>query len=159
VTHASYAGLMKKHVVPELGRVKLDKLSPAHLQGIYRSRLDSGLSPRTVQYIHTVLRRALKQALRWNLVPCNVAEAVDPPRLRKGEMRPLSPPEARRLLNAARGDRLEALYVLAVHCGLRRPDGAFVARFSAKDMTYEAVEREALEDRLLAQARRLQAGS
>ena len=42
---------------------------------------------------------------------------------------------------------------------LRRPDGAFVARFSAKDMTYEAVEREALEDRLLAQARRLQAGS
>jgi hypothetical protein len=42
---------------------------------------------------------------------------------------------------------------------LRRPDGAFVARFSAKDMTVEAVERVALEDRLLAQARRLQAGS
>ena len=120
VTHASYAGLMKKHVVPELGRVKLDKLSPAHLQGLYRAKLGTGLSPRTVQYVHTVLHRALKQALRWNLVPRNVAEAVDPPRMRKGEMHPLTASEARKLLEAAREGRLEALYVLAVHCGLRQ---------------------------------------
>ena len=111
---------MDKHVAPALGNVRLSKLTPAHLQGFYRSKLDAGLSPRTVQYLHSVLHRALKQALRWRLVPRNVTEAVDPPRVRKEEMRPLSPAEARKLLEATRTDRLEALYVLAVHCSLRQ---------------------------------------
>lgn len=53
-------------------------------------------------------------------VPRNVSEAVDPPKAQREEVRPLSPEQARRLLEAARGDRLEALYVLAVHCGLRQ---------------------------------------
>jgi integrase len=120
VTFDSYSGLVKKHIIPAVGRVKLDKLSPAHLQGLYREKLDAGLSPRTVQYLHVVLHRALKQALRWNLVPRNVAEAVDPPKVHREEMRPLSPTEARKLLEVAREDRLDALYVLAVHCGLRQ---------------------------------------
>jgi integrase len=91
VTHQSYEMLIDKHVVPALGNVKLSKLTPAHLQGFYRSKLDSGLSPRTVQYIHIVLHRALKQALRWRLVVRNVAEAVDPPRVPKKDITPLSP--------------------------------------------------------------------
>jgi integrase len=100
--------------------VKLSKLTPAHLQGFYRSKLDSGLSPRTVQYIHVVLHRALKQALRWGLVVRNVAEAVDPPRVPKKDITPLSPDQARTFLEAASGDRLEALYVLAIHTGMRQ---------------------------------------
>ncbi len=120
VTHESYARLVRVHVVPSLGNVKLSKLVPAHLQGFYRDKLDSGLSPRTVQYLHVVLHRALKQALRWGMVPRNVADAVDPPRADKKEVSPLSPAEARTLLKAARGDRLEALYVLAVHTGMRQ---------------------------------------
>ncbi len=120
VTFESYKQLMRVHVVPALGRIKLEKLSPAHLQGFYRQKLDAGLSPRTVQYLHVVLHRALKQALRWGLVPRNVSEAVDPPRVHREEISPLSPVQARALLEAARGDRLEALYVLAVHCGLRQ---------------------------------------
>jgi integrase len=120
VTFESYAHLVRVHIVPALGRVKLKALSPVHLQGFYRAKLDAGLSPRTVQYLHVVLHRALKQALRWGLVPRNVSEAVDPPRVRREEIRPLSPAQARTLLEAARDDRLEALYVLAVHCGLRQ---------------------------------------
>jgi len=120
VTFDSYAMLVEKHIIPAIGRVKLDKVSPAHLQGFYREKLDAGLSPCTVQYLHVVLHRALKQALRWNLVPRNVAEAVDPPKVHRDEMCPLATAEARKLLEAAREDRLEALYVLAVHCGLRQ---------------------------------------
>ena len=120
VTFESYAHLVHVHIAPALGRVKLKALSPAHLQGFYRAKLDAGLSPRTVQYLHVVLHRALKQALRWGLVPRNVSEAVDPPRVRREEIRPLSPAQARTLLETARDDRLEALYVLAVHCGLRQ---------------------------------------
>jgi integrase len=112
--------LVDKHVVSALGNVKLSKLTPAHLQGFYRSKLDSGLSPRTVQYIHVVLHRALKQALRWGLVVRNVAEAVDPQRVPKKDITPLSPDQARTFLEAASGDRLEALYVLAIHTGMRQ---------------------------------------
>ncbi len=100
--------------------MKLTALSPAHLQGFYRSKLEAGLSPRTVQYLHVVLHRALKQALRWGLVARNAAEAVDPPKPQKKEIKPLARDEARRLLEVARADRLNALYVLAVHCGLRQ---------------------------------------
>jgi integrase len=120
ITHKSYAMLVNKHVVPALGNVRLSKLTPAHLQSFYRSKLDAGLSPRTVQYLHAVLHRALKQALRWGLVTRNVAEAVDPPKVHKKEITPLSPEQARTFLEAARGDRLETLYVLAVHTGMRQ---------------------------------------
>ncbi len=86
VTFESYSRLVRVHIVPALGRVKLKAISPAHLQGFYRTKLDAGLSPRTVQYIHSVLHRALKQALRWGLVARNVSEAVDPPRVRREEI-------------------------------------------------------------------------
>ena len=120
ITYESYEMLVNKHVGPALGNVRLSNLTPAHLQGFYRSKLDAGLSPRTVQYLHVVLHRALKQALRWGLVPRNVAEAVDPPKVPKKDVTPLSPDQARALLEATRGDRLEALYVLAVHTGMRQ---------------------------------------
>ncbi len=120
VTFESYERLIRKHGLPRLGRLKLERLSPAHLQALYRSTLDDGLSPRTVRYLHAVLHRALKQAVRWNLVVRNPAEAVDPPRSQGKEMCPLSAEEARKLLEVAREDRLEALYVLAVNCGLRQ---------------------------------------
>jgi integrase len=120
ITHDSYEMLVTKHVIPAIGNVKISKLTPAHLQSFYRAKLDEGLSPRTVQYLHVVLHRALKQALRWNLVPRNVAEAVDPPRVPKKDVTPLSPDQARTFLEAVQGDRLEALYVLAIHTGLRQ---------------------------------------
>lgn len=122
ITHESYERLVNKHVVPALGNVKLSKLTPAHLQGFYRTKLDAGLSPRTVQYLHVVLHRALKQALRWSFVTRNVAEAVDPPKVHNKEVTPLSPEQARVFLEAASeaGDRLEALYMLAIHTGMRQ---------------------------------------
>ncbi len=120
VTFESYARLVRVHVAPALGRVKLNKLSPAHLQGFYRSKLDAGLSPRTVQYLHVVLHRALKQALRWGLVARNAAVAVDPPKVHRKEVRTLSTGEVKKLLDAARDDRLEALYMLALTTGMRQ---------------------------------------
>ena len=119
-TLGNYRLQVRQHIIPALGRMKLKSLSPAHVQGFYRSKLDAGLKPSSVRYIHAVLHRALKQAVRWGLVPRNVTEAVDIPKLTREEINALSPEETRRFLAAARGDRLEALYVLAVHCGPRR---------------------------------------
>lgn len=112
--------LVTKHIVPGIGRVKLKNLNALRLQGLYRDRLDAGLSPATVQKMHHVLHKALGQAVRWNLIPRNPADAVKAPTPTPKEMHPLSVHEARRLLAAAQGDRLEALYVLAIHTGMRR---------------------------------------
>ena len=112
--------LVANHIKPALGQLKLRNLNAPHLQGLYRDRLDSGLSGSTVQKIHHVLHKALAQSVKWNLIPLNPADAVKAPTPTPKEMHPLSASEARKLLEAARGHRLEALYVLAVHTGMRR---------------------------------------
>jgi integrase len=90
------------------------------VQGLYPDKLDSGLSSATVQKIHTVIHKALTQALKWNKILRNAADAIKAPRSAPEEMHPLSPDEARKLIEAVRGDTLEALYVLAVHTGMRQ---------------------------------------
>src|ERR671913_920933 len=112
--------LVTNHVKPSIGRVKLKNLNARLLQSLYRERLDSGLSASTVQKIHHVLHKALTQAMRWDLIPRSPADSVKAPTPTPKEMHPLSALEARQLLEAAQGDRLEALYVLAVHTGMRR---------------------------------------
>lgn len=77
------------------------------------------LSPASVAYGRTVLRAALNQALRWGLVARNVAALVDPPRVTRKEVEPFTLDEARAFLAAVKGDRLEALYTVALALGLR----------------------------------------
>jgi integrase len=119
-TYDRDASLVNNHLRPALGGIRLKKLSAANVQGFYRDRLDHGLSPSTVHKMHAILHKALSQALKWHMVPRNVTEAVRPPRPAHKEMRPLTSEEARRLLQAARGNGLEALYVLAVTTGMRQ---------------------------------------
>jgi integrase len=119
-TFERYEQVVRLHINPVLGNVKLKNLTPAHVRGLYRQKLDAGLSPRTVQYVHVTLHKALKQAVADGLVPRNVTEAVKPPQVRREEIQPLSAEQVKVLFEAAKGDRLEALYVLAVTTGLRQ---------------------------------------
>jgi integrase len=112
--------LVTNHVKPALGRVKLKNLSAMHLQRLYREKLDAGLSASTIQKVHHVVHKALSQAVSWDLIARSPADAVKAPTPTTEEMRSLSAEEMRRLLEAAGGDRLEALYVLAVTTGMRR---------------------------------------
>jgi integrase len=118
-TLENYAYIARLHIIPELGRVRLRALKSRDVRRHYREKLDSGLSPRTVQIIHTVLRKALQQAVRDDVLPRNVCDAVTAPRQTKKEMQPLTPEQAKRLLENVREDRLRALYVLAITAGLR----------------------------------------
>jgi integrase len=70
--------------------------------------------------VHTALRKALKDAVADGLVPRNATDGIKVPRPKKKEINPLSPEQTRAFLDAVFGDRLEALYVLAVHKGLRQ---------------------------------------
>lgn len=76
----SYLYLIRKHIVPELGSCKLNQLRPDMLQAFYTLKVNSGLSKRTVQYMHAVLHKALKQAVKWGLLVRNVADLVDVPK-------------------------------------------------------------------------------
>jgi integrase len=94
---------------------------PAHVRGFYGEKSRSKLSPATVKKMHVVLRKALSQAVSDGLVPRNAADGAKPPRVGAPgeEIRPLDAEECAAFLEASRGERLEALYVVAVHCGLR----------------------------------------
>jgi integrase len=133
-TWERYEGVVRVHLLPAVGSLPLGKLGPHHLQRLYRQLLARGLRPATVRYVHAVVHRALEQAVRWRLLPLNPASLVDPPRIDRREMASLSPEEARRFLDAARGERLEAAYALAVTAGLRLGE-ALAVRWESLDST------------------------
>jgi len=108
-----------KHLIPGIGRHSLAKLSPQHLQLFYNKKLADGLSPTTVHAIHSMLHRALEDALQMGLVNRNVSEMLKPPRRGHREMMPLSVSEVQRFLEVVREDRFYALYVLALSTGMR----------------------------------------
>ncbi len=119
-TYERYEQVFRVHIRPALGQVKLMVLTSAHIRGLIRQKLDAGLSGSSVRQVHVTLNKALKQAVDDCLVPRNVAASVKAPRLRREEVRPLEREQVRALFEAARGERLEALYTLAVTAGLRR---------------------------------------
>jgi integrase len=120
-TYANYSYITRVHISPALGRVKLKNLTPAHVRGFYGEKARTNLSAATVKKMHVVLRRALSHAVSDGVIPRNAADNVKPPRASAPgeEIRPLNSVECCAFLEASRGERLEALYVLAVHCGLR----------------------------------------
>ena len=118
-TWTRYEQLVRIHALPALGRLRLSRLRPEHLQELYADRLASGQAPASVRQLHAVLHRALKQAMRWGLVARNVGDLVSAPRVERREMQTLDPEQARAFLAAAKGERLEALYVLALTTGMR----------------------------------------
>lgn len=120
-TYANYSYIVRVHIAPALGHTKLKSLTPAHVRSFYGGKSSSNLSGATVRKMHVVLRRALSQAVSDGLIPRNAAVGVRPPRTGAPgeEIRPLNPEECSAFLDASRGERLETLYILAVHCGLR----------------------------------------
>ena len=118
-TYHNYHLQIRQHINPAIGKVKLSKLTSAHVQSLYAAKLRDGLKPSSVRYIHAVLHRALEQAVRFNLIPTNPASKVDPPKIRQDEITPLDSQQARVFLDATNGDRFACLYTVSLTCGLR----------------------------------------
>ena len=112
--------IIRNHIHPTIGFLRLKDLSPAHLQNLYSDKLKSGLSKRTVRYIHTIMHQSLDQATRWGLVARNVADATETPAPDRKPVKPLTMEQIGRLLEVLKLDRLFPLYVIYIGCGLRR---------------------------------------
>lgn len=118
-TLEGYCYLIRKHIVPEIGQMKLVQLRPDHLQALYSKKLDEGLSTRTVYYIHALLHKTLGQALKWGLVSRNVADLAEPPSVKKKSPVILTVEQAKQLLEQCVGTRYYYIYLIAISCGLR----------------------------------------
>ncbi len=119
-TYTTHRQQVLTHVIPALGQVKLEALHKAHVDRLYADLLRSGLAASTVRRIHAVLHAALEEAVRGDLIHRNPAAHANKPKVRQREIDPLDANQAQAFLDAARGDRFEALYVLCLMAGLRQ---------------------------------------
>ena len=119
-TWESYKIQINTHITPAIGELNIQELHPNHLQKLYNEKLESGLSPRSVRYIHTVMHGALKQAVKNQLLLRNVSEATTLPRRNKSQARALTLQEQNDFLAAAEGDRLCPAFIVLMATGLRR---------------------------------------
>ncbi len=103
-----------------LGKLLLTKLTAQQIQAFYAQKLAECQSSTSVHHMHSTLHRVLNKALRLGLVHRNVADLAESPPLKRPMYTTFTPDESRRFLDAIEGDRLEALYVLAITTGMRR---------------------------------------
>jgi integrase len=132
-TLQGYRGYVMNRIIPALGKHRLDRLQPEHLELFYRRSREAGLAPASVLQMHRILSRALKVALQRGRVARNVASLVDAPSVTRPEIVPLTPEEARQILIAADGTRLAARWSVALALGLRQGE-ALGLPWSAVDL-------------------------
>lgn len=119
-TADDYADTVRLHLKPALGSKLLTKLSVSEVDTLWTAKRKAGYAANSIRIMRTVLRSALHQAEKEGLLVRNVAALSDPPKLDQPEGRSLTLAEARQLLDAAAGDRLEAAYAVTLTFGLRR---------------------------------------
>ena len=121
-TLRGYEEMVRLHIAPEVGRILIARLTPQHVEKMLSGVAAKGVSPRTVGHSRAVLRNALSHAMRHGLVARNVAALADAPPVPAREFQALTPLAARRVLEAITGDRLEALFTVALALGLRQSE-------------------------------------
>ena len=107
------------HIIPSLGKIKLKDLRPDHVQAFYSQKINQGLSKRTVQMLHTFLRTALKQAVKWGLVARNVTDLVQAPRPVKKAPVFFTKEQLNTFLESVKEHKWHPIYVLLVYGGFR----------------------------------------
>lgn len=115
-----YDQLLRKHLLPRCGLVKLQQLSAAHLKGAYAAMAEAGLSGRRQLQLHRVVFRMLKHARQWGAVHQNVADLIDAPTARSDEIEILTRAQIAMVLEALKGRTLYPIVALALGSGARR---------------------------------------
>jgi integrase len=116
----NYGSVVKFHILPSLGRRRINEIKVADVDRLLAAKLAEGLAPSSVHRIRALISQCLDQAVRWGDLSTNVARLSRSPKLVRAEGRTLTQEEAQRLLRALRGHRHEALYLLMLSTGMRR---------------------------------------
>ncbi len=119
-TYESYRRNLDKYIIKELGAIKLDNLSPIHLQNFYNHCLKKNLSKTTVKYIHRIIHSALSQAIKWQLLSKNVADNVEPPKPEKYQANFLDKNQVSLLILLLKKTYIYVPVMIAIATGMRR---------------------------------------
>jgi integrase len=130
-THALYSRIVDAYVVPRIGARRLADVTPGQLNALYAALLTdgrrqkgptrpAGLSPKMVRHVHTLLRKAFSDAVRWGSLARNPADRAEPPRPRTPEMKVWDVAQLRKFLDQVAGDRLAPVWLLMATTGMRR---------------------------------------
>ena len=143
-THERYSEIVRKNINSVLGAVVLTKLRPMQISDVYAKALASGrrdgrggLAPSTVRCMHIILKAAMGQAVRWQMVAHNPLDAVDAPKVERSAMRTYDLAQTAALIEATRGTRMKITVMLAVLCGLRRGE---IAALRWRDINLEKAQ-------------------
>lgn len=128
-----YRSKLRTHVYPRIGGVRMDRLTPEHLDGVYLAMQRAGRADATILQVHRILSRALEIAFRRSLIPLNPAKLIDAPTAKRPEMDPLTEAEAGAVLDAAAGRRNAARWSVGLALGLRQGE-ALGLRWSYLDL-------------------------
>lgn len=127
-TYAFYSSHVRLYIVPTLGSLRAEALRPAYIEaaigkwagGKRHDRERGVLSARSVAHLFNTLRTILRWGVKMGMLVRNAADAVEPPRFERKEMRALDPAGVARLLDAAQGTDLRVPIAVAIGTGLRR---------------------------------------
>lgn len=134
-TYLKQEPLLTRDILPAIGHIQLQKLTPQHIQKLYAEKLSEGWKPGSIRNIHKILHKALGNAVRWKLVPRNVCDLVSLPRQVRHKPQTLTKEQAVLLLKASQDHPLEPLIILALTTGMRHGE---VAALRWRDINFEA---------------------
>ena len=121
-TFRRYREIVEQHIAPELGRIRLVKLSPHDVTMMLRRKQDAGLAPRTVHHMRAVLRHALNVGIRRGELQRNAAALAEPVKMTDRDVSLMPPEEAQAILAAFHDHPLEPVVALALWTGLRQAE-------------------------------------
>jgi len=134
-TWVNYRNYLDAYVIPVIGKTALQDLNAVRLNLLYghlltkgRVKTPGGLAPKTVQNVHRMLHRALRDAVKWGQVPRNYAEDAEPPRAPRKRPTVWSPEQLGTFVEHVKDDRFYALWLLVATTGLRRGELAGLKR-------------------------------
>lgn len=139
-TLKGYGDVVRLHLKPRLGRVRVADLSAEHIQALQDAMLNAGYASQSVLNVRNILRAALRVAMRQRLLTYNPVELVESPPASRGTGQAIEPDGARRFLKAIRGHRLEAAFLMELALGCRRSE--------VLGLTWDAVNLEPGEERV-----------
>jgi integrase len=121
-----YNYIITQHLKPTLGNIKISKLQPFQLQEYYAQKLESGklegggLSTQSVKHHHRLISKVLKDAVKWQFIIRNIAEAVSPPKTKKVEIKTWDNEQVKAFLEAAKNSPYHPIFLTTIYTGMRR---------------------------------------
>ncbi len=119
LTLDAYRSVMRRHIFPALGALRVQEIGPAHVQGFYADMVKAGLSSKTVRNVSAILSKCLTSAVKQQIITINPCSLAELPKTKKAEITPLKDAEIPLFLKAISGMEEENLLALCLFCGLR----------------------------------------